>query len=209
MNRTPIIAPNEPINDLGGAPPPHPFGQLLEPGEPLLWLVRPNPDIFRAQQAKVYLYIYSFSLAAIFLLGVWLVTPQTAALAAVAFIYFLLLTCVILTNLTGSGDEEWSITWYALTPRRLLKQFLDTDAEGGRRIVQVALTDLSRLRLRKRYVRLGTSVGTITCYTPARFVREHFTLDSIENSDEVLGLIEDARAQALAVRSSNSASDKE
>jgi len=174
--------------------PSHPFGQLLEPGEPLLWLARPNRDAFRAQQAKVHLYILGFAAAAVFLLGVWPFRSQAAPVyAAVSFIFAS--TGVILANQTNSGNEEWSITWYALTPRRLLMQALNTDAEGGLQITQIALTDLRRLRLRKRYARLGTSIGTITCYTRARFVQAHFTLDAIESPDEVLGLIEGARAQ--------------
>ncbi len=181
---------------LGDQPSSHPFGQLLEAGEPLLWLARPNSNAFRGQQAKMHLYIF-FAAAAIFFLGVWPFRSQAAPVYAVVSFIFAC-TGVILANQTLSSNEEWSITWYALTPRRLLKQFLDTDAAGGHRIVQVALTDLRRLRLRKQYVRLGISIGTITCYTPARFVGEYFTLDAIENPDEVLTLIEDARVQVLA-----------
>ena len=99
---------------------------------------------------------------------------------------------------TGTTSEEWSITWYALTPKRLLKQSLDPEAENARRTVQIVLTDLRRLRLGKKYIRLGTKVGTITCYTRALFVPEHFTLDCIENPDEVLGMIEKARIQLLS-----------
>ncbi len=179
-------------------PPIHPFGPILEADEPLLWLARPNPDAFRAQQAKVDLYIYSFSLAAIFLLGLWQVKPQTVIVAAVGFIW-LVVTCVAVMKLTNNGNEEWSVTWYALTPRCLLKQSLDTDAEGGRRLTSVGLTDLRHLRLRKRYAGLGMTVGTITCYTPARFVREHLTLDCFEDPDAVLVLIEEARAKIEAV----------
>ena len=184
---------------LSDTPPPlHPFGPILEVDEPLLWLTRPNADAFRAQQAKVDLYIYGFSLAAIFLLGLWQVKPQTVIVAAVGFIW-LVVTCVAVMKLTNNRNEEWSVTWYALTPRRLLKQSLDTDAEGGRRLTSVALTDLRRLRLRKRYAGLGMTVGTITCYTSARFVREHLTLECIENPDAVLALIEEARAKIAAI----------
>ena len=180
-----------------GDQPSHPFGPLLEPGEPLLWLARPDPDAFRVQQAKVWLHIFGFGAIGALFFGVWpFRSSSPTAYAALALIC--VLVGGVLASRTASGDEEWSITWYALTPQRLLKQFLDTDAAGGHRIVQVALTDLRRLRLRKRYVRLGTSIGSITCYTSARFVGEHFTLDAIENPDEVLGLIEDARVQVLA-----------
>ena len=181
--------------------PSHPFGELLEPGESLLWLARPNPDAFRVQQAKVFLFIFGFGATGALFFGVWPFKSPAAAVYA-AFALICVLIGGVLASRIASGDEEWSITWYALTPQRLLKQFLDTDAEGGRRIVQVALTDICRLRLQKRYARLGTSIGTITCYTSARFVREHFTLDAIENPDEVLGLIEEARAKVLAASQS-------
>lgn len=165
----------------------HPFSQILDADEPLLWLARPNADAFRAQQAKIYLYAFGFG-GIIFSLRIWPFKPYASAgYAAFALITFAI--GIILANKTAQGDEEWSITWYALTPRRLLKQSLDTDAENGRRLAQVNLTDLRRLRLRKRYIRLSTSVGTITCYTSARFVREHLTFECIENPDEVIGLI--------------------
>jgi len=175
-------------------PPAHPFGPLLEADEPLLWLVRPDSTTYQAQQAKLLSYIFGFSLAAILLLGVWLVKPQTVGVAAFGFIW-LAVICIAVMKLTGSGNEEWSVTWYALTPRRLLRQSFDTDAEGCLRIGQVALTDLHRLRLRKRYAGLGMTVGTITCYTAALFVSGHFTLNAIENPDAVLALIEESRAK--------------
>ena len=83
-------------------------------------------------------------------------------------------------------------------------QTLNTDAVGGRYISQIALSDVRRLRLSKKYIRLGTSVGTITCYACAWSVSDyartwiisgHFTLDCIEDPEEVLRLIENARAQ--------------
>jgi len=174
----------------------HPFGPLLEADEPLLWLVRPNSDAFRAQRAKVYLFAFGFS-AAVFLANAW-PFKSLASAGYTAFALITALTGAIWASRTAHNDEEWSVTWYALTPRRLLKQSLDTDSEGGRCFAQAALIDLHRLRLRKRYVGLSMTVGTITCYTSARFVREHLTLDCVEDPDAVLVLIEEARAKIAA-----------
>ncbi len=167
-----------------------PFDQMLAADEPLLWLARPNAEAFRAQKAKIELYICGFSGVTILLGGLVLRNYVYAVLGSI-----IVLWGVISANGTARGDEEWNTIWYALTPQRLLKQSLGTKNQGYRRITQVALTDLRHLRLRKKYIRFGTCVGTITCYTPARYVEEYFTLDSIENPDEVLRLIENARAQ--------------
>ena len=177
-------------------PPIHPFGPLLEADEPLLWLARPDPDTFRADKAKLNRCILIFCAAILFAIA-WpfkVYTPAEYAAGALV----LALGGLALVNRIANQDEDWSETWYALTPRRLVMQSRDNTAANLSRFRQVCLTDLRDLRLRKQYVRFGADIGTISCITSTRPPAEPLILSCIENPNAVLALIEEARTKIAA-----------
>ena len=179
----------------------NPINDILEPYETLLWIGRPNEEIYvrgnRAGRGLVNVCVWSFLIGVVAITGL-IFGDAFQRLACVITLILIPLWDYIILALNNYKLADW----YAFSEKRL---FLVTCWDAADNDVAVFPTGLSNLRdvsvrKSKKAPREAEGIGTLVCAFRReipKLSKKQFAFELIDNPAEVQALLLDAKAACV------------
>ena len=174
----------------------HPFEQKLQPGEVLLWMGRPDKQVYTSASTEWHHAERVCALAAI---------PFTAAVMGVIFnpdllgrytSAVLLIAVPVITFMLLSPADYQQASWYAFSNENVFLAYWD---EGDFVVHQTNISNVKEIYIKGlKYDKVTEdhSIGSIQCVCASMIptlLSKRFSFDSIENSAHVQSLLVNAK----------------